>query len=82
MSSVMVGLTPEVLPIHDAIVVLQNLGPGSIYFDTESDVTTATGMKLVVDDAYETPVSTVGVGGNLFLVADQDNTDVRYMAVG
>jgi hypothetical protein len=77
-----VGVTPVKLPVEDCMVVLQNLGPGSIYFDIGSDVSTSTGMKLDVYDAYETPLSISGIGGDLFLVASQANTDVRYMVVG
>ena len=71
----LVSLTGQTTP------VLQNLGPGIIYFDHDPAVTAATGLRLGVGDTYEFPRDLVVAGGLLYAVADVD-TDLRILVVG
>lgn len=73
--------TRLVIPGSNAPVI-QNLGPGNLYVDHDSTVTTATGLKLAVGDVYEFPRDLNQGTGECWLVADAANTDVRYLVVG
>lgn len=70
------------LPVDSsASPLVQNIGPGTVYFDTRRDVTVGTGFRLAAGAAYEFPRDLNQSGGALFLVADADS-DVRYVEVG
>lgn len=76
-----VGTTPVQIPGNRTRPVIQNLGPGNVYVDTDGEVTSADGLKLVPNSIYEFPTS----GGNsdgIWLVADQAGTDVRVVVMG
>ena len=60
--------------------VIQNLGPGNVYLDTDGDVDEDSGLKLVPNAVYEFP--TVGSYSNVWIVSDQADTDVRVIEVG
>lgn len=61
-------------------VLVQNLGPGTLYVDFLSEVAVGTGVRLKPEgDAYEFKRS---AGQKLYLVASEANTDVRFLAVG
>lgn len=75
-SAVSLGLDSSSTP------VIQNLGPGNVYIDSTDQVTTSTGLKLGVGDVYEFLRDLNQAGGEIFLVADAGNTDVRYVVVG
>ena len=78
-----VGVTPVALPEgNEATPVIQNLGPGIVYFDSDATVTVATGIRLGVGSAYEFPRDLGLGGGKLYLVSTLAATDVRYLAVG
>lgn len=62
--------------------VLQNLGPGIVYVDHDSGVSEDTGFKLVVNAVYEFPRDLGVGGGNLWVVADAADTDLRILVVG
>jgi hypothetical protein len=75
-TAVRLALPPNATP------VVQNLGPGTLYFDTGNDVTVATGIRLPVGAVFEFVRDLSAVGGDLWLIADAANTNVRYLAVG
>jgi hypothetical protein len=62
--------------------MLQNLGPGLVYFDNDPDVSIETGIQMSVGAVYEFPRDVSIGGGLVWLVADQDDCDVRSMRVG
>lgn len=77
------GTSAARLPVDSSgTPVVQNLGPGKVYLDTVSTVTTANGLELEVGDVYEFPHDLSQAGGGVYAIADQANTDVRLMVVG
>lgn len=60
--------------------VIQNLGPGNVYLDTQGSVTPSSGLKIPVGFTYEFPTS--GSLDSIFIIADQASTDVRIIAIG
>lgn len=60
--------------------VIQNLGPGDVYIDTEGSVTASSGLKLPVGSVYEFP--TAGTLDDIWIVASEAGTDVRVIKVG
>lgn len=83
MTAVTVGTTPVVLDqaTGRGRPIIQNLGPGNVYFDSEPTVTASTGIRLVPGAAFEFATG-VGVETGLSVVADQANTDVRVIVMG
>lgn len=61
-------------------LVMQNLGPGEIEFDTHADVTIGTGLKLAVGGDWELNLD--GSPNPVYVVATQANTDLRYSVLG
>lgn len=61
--------------------IIQNLGPGNVYFDSQPGVTAASGVKLVVGATYEF-AEMLGDETGLSLIADAANTDVRIIVMG
>lgn len=61
--------------------MIQNLGPGTVYFDAKPDVDINTGIKIPAGQAYEFVKSLDLTTGALYLVATA-TSDVRYMEVG
>jgi hypothetical protein len=84
MATLSVGVTPVKLPLAGtATPVIQNLGAGIVYFDTDPEVSTSTGLKLAVNALYEFPRDlNLGEGGAVYLVSSEAGTDVRYVVVG
>lgn len=68
-----VGQTAETLPSNRSRPIIQNLGPGVIYIDSDEDVTTETGFEIPVGAAYEAPLS----GTQIWMISTHNNTDVR-----
>jgi hypothetical protein len=61
-------------------VLVQNLGPGTLYADFTPNVTVGSGIRLSAGgDALEFRRSS---GQKLYVVASEVNTDVRFLAVG
>lgn len=58
-------------------LVLQNLGPGSVFIDFKDEVTPETGVEIGVNGGYELPRV-----GKLYAVADLADTDLRILVVG
>lgn len=76
-----VGATPVQLPYKGNVTpLLQNLGPGKVYFDNSPTVTTSTGIEMVVGAVYEWPGDLGGGGGIVWLVSD-GTSDVRVAKV-
>lgn len=76
-----VGIEPQQVPLDGSQApMLQNLGPGTIYFDARADVAVGTGIELAVGDVYEFPDDLHNIGA-LFVVSTVADTDLRYMAV-
>jgi hypothetical protein len=76
-----VELDPTSLPdVRESgiIVIVQNLGPGNIFIDFIDEVTEDSGLKIGAEGAYEFPRSSAR---SMWLVADQADTDVRYLGV-
>ncbi len=83
MSALTVGTDP--VEVVDAVgrgrPIIQNLGPGKVYFDFDEDVSVDSGIELPVGAAFEFSQD-VGPDGALFVVADQADTDVRVTVLG
>lgn len=61
--------------------IIQNLGPGKLYFDSAPNVTTSTGIQLAVGASYEF-ASAISLETGLSVIADQAATDVRVIVMG
>ena len=61
-------------------LILQNLGPGTVYFDTDGDVDTVSGIELAVGDIFE--FETSSGDDNVWVVATLPSTDLRVVEVG
>lgn len=80
---VVVGTEPVHLPIPaDSTPIVQNLGPGVLYLDHDPEVSVDTGLKVPVDTGYEFARDLSQGGGQVYAVADADDTDVRILVVG
>lgn len=78
-----VGTTPVQLPYKGHVTpMVQNLGPGNVYFDNDPTVSADTGVMMVPGAVYEFPRELAVGGGGVWLVADQVDCDVRAMRVG
>ncbi len=78
---VLVGTDPTPIKGTRARPLIQNLGPGNVYLDTDGDVDADSGFKIVPGAVYEFPsagASSVGI----FLIADVEDTDVRIVGMG
>ena len=78
-----VGTVPVRVPITARQrPLIQNLGPGVIYFDNAQTVSADASIKMDVGVVYEFPAD-LGEGvGALWVVADQAGCDLRYTQVG
>ncbi len=78
-----VGTTPVKLPYAGRVTpMIQNLGPGNVYFDSDQNVSSATGVMLNPGAVYESPRDISIGGGTVYLVADTAGCDVRTLRVG
>lgn len=78
-----VGTTPVQLPYKGHVTpMVQNLGPGVVYFDNDPNVSATTGIQMQVGAVYEFPGDLSGGGGLVWLVANSGTCDVRIMRVG
>lgn len=65
--------------------MVQNLGPGDLYWDVSNAVTVAGatgGVKISVGATYEFPADLSEGAGSVWLIASVADTDVRYAPVG
>lgn len=78
-----IGTEPVMLPYKGHVTpMLQNLGPGIVYFDADPDVAPDTGIQMQVNTVYEFPRDLSNGGGGIWLVADTADCDVRIIRVG
>jgi hypothetical protein len=77
----LVGTTPVRIPGDRARPVIQNLGPGTVYVDTDGDVSADDGLMLLPNAVYEFPTPSANSKG-IWVVADQAGTDVRVVRMG
>lgn len=61
-------------------VVVQNLGPGDVYFDAADDVDDTSGVKIASGGNWEFVVDRLSFGQ--YFYADGGDADVRFTAVG
>lgn len=82
MAHTAVGTAPVVaIPFSaDGKLLVQNLGPGALYVDTDPAVSTATGIKIAVNGILQLPDSGRSTGA-WYAVADQAATDMRTVEV-
>lgn len=62
--------------------IVQNLGPGTLYLGTGSADLATKGLKLPINAVYELPATLMEGAGQIFLLADGGNCDVRIVNVG
>jgi hypothetical protein len=79
MPNLTAGTTAVPLPAVRGPVTVQNLGPGTVYYDADPAVTTGTGVRLSVGEIRQLSIAAVGA---LYLISSQASTDVRYLAAG
>lgn len=78
---ILVGTTSTQVASNGRIrPVVQNLGPGVVYIDTDGDVDSTSGLQIPVGAVYEFPLS--GGDSNIWLVSTLANTDVRVVGMG
>lgn len=75
------GLTPQKLSSSRARPVIQNLGPGTVYLDTDGDVDIDSGFQIVTGAVYEFPAPG-GRSKGVWIMADTEDTDVRVVEMG
>lgn len=78
---IILGTTPVKVPGDRSRPIIQNLGPGNVFFDTDGDVTPSDGILLAPSSVYEFPTPG-GASVGIFIVADQADTDVRIVVLG
>lgn len=79
MPNLVVGTTtPVLIPVTDAPTRIQNLGAGIVYVDGSSAVTTATGIKVAVNETII--IDKAKSFGGLYVISDTTATNVRYLA--
>ncbi len=78
---ILLGTTPQQIKGTRSRPLIQNLGPGNVYVDTDGDVDAASGFKMVPNSVYEFPTSGASSVG-IWVVADAANTDVRVVGMG
>ena len=80
-------ITPEQGPVSSGVSgskrpIFQNLGPGTLYFSTNSTDVATTGIKMPPNAVYELPTTLVEGAGAIWFVAVGGNCDVRILNVG
>lgn len=62
--------------------IVQNLGPGTLYFNTSGNDVINTGIKMEPLAVYEFPTTLVEGPGDVWFQAETDYCDVRVLNVG
>jgi hypothetical protein len=62
--------------------IVQNLGPGTLYFNTNNQNVIGTGIKMEPLAVYEFPTTLVEGPGNIWFQAENDICDIRILNVG
>lgn len=78
----LVGTAPVSIPLGGrGRPIIQNLGPGILYLDTDAAATTTDGLELQVGDSFE--FYTAGsMETGISVVSTMANTDVRVVTMG
>ncbi len=77
---VIVGATSVPVSVTDrSFMLLQNLGPGIIYLDTDGDVTPDEGLQIRPGEVYE--FASPSSQSNVYIVSTLEGTDVRVIRV-
>lgn len=78
----LVGIEPLALgPFGRARPIIQNIGPGDVYLDTDQEASTSSGLRIKPGEAlsFSGPAATET---GIWLVASEANTDVRVVLMG
>lgn len=78
---ILLGTEPQQIKGTRARPLIQNLGPGNVYVDTDGDVDADSGFRIAPNSVYEFPTSG-GSSKGIFLVSDIEDTDVRVVGMG
>jgi hypothetical protein len=78
---ILLGSTPVQIPGDRSRPVVQNLGPGTVYLETDGDVDIDNGFQIAPGAVYEFPSSGAGSRG-IWIMADVSDTDVRVVGMG
>lgn len=78
---ILLGSTPVQLPGSRSRPVIQNLGPGTVYLETDGDVDVDNGFQIVPGAVYEFPSPGARSKG-VWVMADTDGTDIRVVGMG
>lgn len=78
---ILVGTSPLPIRATRARPLIQNLGPGNVYLDTDGNVDADSGFKIIPNAVYEFPTS-AGNSRGVFIVSDTPDTDVRVIGMG
>ena len=62
--------------------IIQNLGPGTLYFNTSGANVIDTGIKMEPLAVYEFPTTLVEGPGAVWFQAETDTCDIRILNVG
>lgn len=82
MAQVTVGTTAQLLTLSGrGHIILQNLGPGNIFFDVDATAASTTGVQIPAGNLYEF-LTDAADETQYSVIADAAGTDVRYMIVG
>lgn len=80
---ILVGTEPTRLPFTaNATPMIQNMGPGAVYFDSDPDVSPDTGIKMPEGAVYEFPSDLGAGGGSVYFIAEDGEVDLRVMRIG
>lgn len=74
-STVDLGIRTRVMPI------IQNLGPGDLFLNTDEPVTLENGIRLLEGEAMQFMTQSAQEAG-IWLVATEEDTDVRIISIG
>lgn len=62
------------------LLIVENLGPGDVYFDRSEEVDPSSGIKLSPDGWWEFPME--NTAASMYFTADGGDADLRYTVVG
>lgn len=80
---ILVGTDPMPLPFDArATPMIQNRGPGPVYFDSSPDVSPDSGIEMPEGAVYEFPADLGAGGGRVYFVAADGEVDLRVMRIG
>lgn len=81
MAQMILGTTAQSLSGGRGRPIIQNLGPGLVYFNTDAECTPTNGIQIEVGGSFEF-VTQIGDETIVSLIADTAGTDVRVITMG